>query len=121
MKVLNIATETKTRMRSFTWATVAVCLNLVAAEVTVSKYPQTIYDRAPKLRIIGTGFNVEASAISLGFSSSVGSALVPGKDFLVSADDEGLILKASANRRFASTTFLSCNAVIEIHKTPQYL
>ena len=96
-------------MRSFIWAIVAVGLNLVAAEITVLKLTQTIYDRAPKLRIKGTGFDVDASAISLGFSSGGGSTLIPGKDFSILKDDDGLILKIFANRRFASTTFPSSN------------
>ena len=114
-----VVTETKTEMRSFMWASVAMYLHLIAAEVAVSKMPQIIYDRDPILRIKGTGFNVEASAISLGFSSIGGDTLIPGEDFSVSIDDEGLVLKAFANRRFASTTFLSSNALIKIHKTPQ--
>ena len=108
-------------MRSFTWAIVAFYLHLVAAEVTVSKMPQIIYDRDPILRIKGKDFNVEASAISLDFSGKGGGAIIAGGDFSVSIDDEGLILKAFANRRFASTTFLSSNALIKIHITPQSL
>ena len=92
-------------MRNFFWAIVAVGLNLVVAEVTVLKLTQTIYDRAPKLRIKGSGFDVEASAISLGFASGGGMTLTPGKDFLLLKDDDGLILKIFANRRFASIQF----------------
>ena len=92
-------------MRNMILAIMAIGLNFVVAEITILRVVQTIYDRAPKLRIKGSGFDVEASAISLGFASGGGSTLTPGKDFSLLKDDDGLILKIFANRRFASIQF----------------
>jgi len=52
------------------------------AEVTILvPQPQTIYDRSPKLRIKGSGFDVEDHDITLEISASGQAPLKGGKDF----------------------------------------
>ena len=79
----------------------ALCLNtLVVAEVTVLKVVQTIYDRSPKLRIKGTGFDADDHDITLDISATGQDSLKADKDFLITKDDDGIILKLLSARRF---------------------
>lgn len=75
-----------------------VCL--ITAEVTVLRSVQTLYDRSPKLRIKGTGFDVEDHQIILEIAAQGQPTLKIDKDFLISKDDDGLILKLLSGRRF---------------------
>ena len=72
------------------------------AEVTILVgQPQTIYDRSPKLRIKGSGFDAEDHDIKLEIGAT-GSTLKPDKDYSITKDEqgEGIILKLMANRRY---------------------
>ena len=82
---------------------VFLCLSaLVSAEVTVLKIVQTIYDRSPKLRIKGTGFDADDHDITLDISASGQESLRADKDFLITKDDDGIILKLLSARRSGS-------------------
>jgi hypothetical protein len=72
---------------------------LVQAEVTVLKIVQTIYDRSPKLRIKGTGFDADDHDITLEISAPGQESLKADKDFLITKDDDGIILKLLSARR----------------------
>lgn len=74
-------------------------LNAIVAEVTVLKAVQTIYDRSPKLRIRGSGFDADEHSIILEMSASGQPSLRVDKDFLITKDDDGLILKLLSARR----------------------
>ena len=50
--------------------TFLIGLKAIVAEVTVLKVVQTIYDRSPKLRIRGTGFDADEHSITLELSAS---------------------------------------------------
>ncbi len=80
---------------------VALAASVALAEVTVLKYTQTIYDRSPKLRIKGSGFDAEEKDILLDISATGQASLVADKDFSVSKDEDGdgLILKLLQNRK----------------------
>lgn len=79
----------------------ALCLSTLAvAEVTVLKVVQTIYDRSPKLRIKGTGFDADDHDITLDLSATGQESLKADKDFLITKDDDGIILKLLSARRF---------------------
>jgi hypothetical protein len=70
------------------------------AEVTILKSVQTIYNRSPKLRIRGSGFDVdEQSSILLDLSASGQSSLKVDKDYLITKDDDGIILKLLSGRK----------------------
>ena len=69
------------------------------AEVTVLKVVQTIYDRSPKLRIRGSGFDVDEHSIILDISASGQPSLKADKDYLITKDDDGIILKLLSARR----------------------
>lgn len=73
----------------------------VAGEVTVLKSVQTIYDRSPKLRIKGTGFDADEHDITLELAATGQASLRVDKDFLISKDPdgEGIILKLLSARR----------------------
>jgi hypothetical protein len=73
------------------------------AEVTVLKATQYIYDKSPKLRIRGSGFDVDEHDITLDLGASGQAPLVSDKDYLITkdADGDGLILKLLGNRRWA--------------------
>ena len=78
----------------------AICLSsLAVAEVTVLKVVQTIYDRSPKLRIKGTGFDADDHDITLDISATGQESLKADKDFLITKDDDGIILKLLSARR----------------------
>ena len=66
---------------------------LIYAKVTVLKIVQTVYDFSRKLRIKGTGFNANDHDITLDLSAPGQESLKADKDFLISKDDDGIILK----------------------------
>ena len=69
------------------------CVSAVLAEVTVLKAVQTIYDRSPKLRIKGSGFDADEHSLILDLAATGQPSLRVDKDFLITKDDDGLILK----------------------------
>ena len=75
-------------------------IQAVLSEVTVLKVVQTIYDRSPKLRIRGSGFDVDEHSIILELAASGQTSLRVDKDYLISKDDDGLILKLLSARRY---------------------
>ena len=75
------------------------CLVAVIAEVTVLRSVSSIYDRSPKLRIRGTGFDADEHNIILDLSVTGQASLRADKDFLITKDDDGLILKLLSARR----------------------
>ena len=79
---------------------VLCCLHhSVNAEVTILKNVQTIYDRSPKLRIRGSGFDADEHSIILELAASGQTALRLDKDFLITKDDDGLLLKLLSGRK----------------------
>jgi len=81
---------------------IGLCLLLQSvAEVTVLKVVQVLYDRSPKLRIRGTGFDADEHDIILEISATGQPSLKPDKDYLLTKDDEGdgVILKLLSARR----------------------
>ena len=84
--------------------TLLVVLQLVlfvAAEVTVLRTTQYIYDKSPKLRIRGSGFDANDHDILLELGVSGQDPLAVDKDFMITkdADGDGLILKLLGNRK----------------------
>eukprot|EP00607_Mallomonas_marina_P009587 CAMPEP_0182420276 /NCGR_PEP_ID=MMETSP1167-20130531/4954_1 /TAXON_ID=2988 /ORGANISM="Mallomonas Sp, Strain CCMP3275" /LENGTH=924 /DNA_ID=CAMNT_0024596015 /DNA_START=81 /DNA_END=2855 /DNA_ORIENTATION=- len=78
---------------------------LIKAEVTILQgQVQTIYDRSPKLRIKGSGFDAEDHDITLELSASGQSSLRVNKDYTITKDDdnEGIVLKLLSNRRWVN-------------------
>jgi len=73
---------------------------LVASEVTVLSSVQTIYTRSPKLRIRGTGFDADEHHIFLDMAASGQPSLKLDKDYMITKDDDGLILKLLTNRKW---------------------
>lgn len=71
----------------------------VSAEVTILKSVQTIYARSPKLRIRGSGFDAEDHDMSLELSATGQPSLKVGKDYTITKDDDGVILKLLSNRK----------------------
>jgi hypothetical protein len=86
-------------MKSMLWAVLFVIVEIALAEVTVLKVVQTIYDRSPKLRIRGSGFDEAEHNILLELSASGQPSLKIDKDFLITKDDDGIILKLLSARR----------------------
>jgi len=83
----------------------ALCLAIVGAEVTILQgQPVTIYDRSPKLRIKGSGWDAEDHDITLELSATGQTSLRVNKDFTITKDEqgEGLILKLLSNRRWVN-------------------
>jgi len=75
----------------------------VIADVTVLKVVQTIYDRSPKLRIKGSGFeSVDEHDITLDISAQGQDSLRADKDFVLTKDDDGIILKLLSARRWVN-------------------
>mmetsp|Transcript_11430 Transcript_11430/g.25719 ORF Transcript_11430/g.25719 Transcript_11430/m.25719 type:complete len:937 (+) Transcript_11430:134-2944(+) len=72
------------------------------AEVTVLRGSQVIYDKSPKLRIKGSGFDVDDHDIKLEIGATGQAPLVTDKDFMVSkdSDGDGIILKLLGNRKW---------------------
>jgi hypothetical protein len=77
-----------------------VCLQCIFSEVTVLRTVQTIYDRSPKLRIRGSGFDVDEHSIVLELSAQGQPSLRADKDYLLTKDDDGIILKLLSARRY---------------------
>ncbi|KAJ1427341.1 hypothetical protein B484DRAFT_450320 [Ochromonadaceae sp. CCMP2298] len=77
-------------------------LQSIVAEVTVLKSSQVVYDKSPKLRIKGSGFDADDHDIKLDLGAIGQPRLVPDKDFMVSkdSDGDGLILKLLGNRKW---------------------
>lgn len=73
----------------------------VAAEVTVVTKVQTVYDRSPKIRIKGTGFDAKEEDIFLKLSAVGEESLKKDKDYIISKDNDGdgIVLKLLGNRR----------------------
>jgi hypothetical protein len=82
------------------FALLFIGLQYVVAEVTVLKVVQTIYDRSPKLRIRGSGFDADEHSIILELSASGQPSLRSDKDYLITKDDDGIILKLLSARRY---------------------
>ena len=82
-------------------AVMLCCLTLVLAEVTVLKQVQVIYDKSPKLRIRGSGFDASDHDIQLVLGASNAPPLVGDKDYMISKDPDGdgIILKLLGNRK----------------------
>ena len=80
-----------------------LCTSQILAELTILKTTQTIYDKSPKLRIRGSGFEVDDHDIILDLAPNGQNNLVVDKDFMVSkdSDGDGLILKLLGNRRYS--------------------
>jgi hypothetical protein len=91
-------------MKGMLWAVVLLGLEIAFAEITIVSVVTTIYDRSPKLRIKGTGFDADAHDTILELSTKGEGMpnLIVGKDFTISKDkdNDGLILKLLSNRRF---------------------
>jgi len=87
-------------MNIFQLFVVVLLLSACAAEVTILKAVQTLYDRSPKLRIKGAGFDVEDHDIILDISAQGEESLRVEKDFMINKDDDGLILKLLVNRKW---------------------
>jgi hypothetical protein len=81
------------------WAIFLLGVRALLGEVTVLKVVQTIYDRSPKLRIRGSGFDVDEHSILLELSASGQPSLKADKDYLITKDDDGIILKLLSARR----------------------
>jgi hypothetical protein len=73
----------------------------VLAEVTVFKSVQVIYDKSPKLRLKGSGFDANDHDIILELAAQNQPTLRVDKDYLITkdADGDGLILKLLGNRK----------------------
>ncbi len=76
-----------------------LCCRVLVAEVIVLKVVQTIYDRSPKLRIRGSGFDADEHSLILNLSALGRPSLQLGRDYLVTKDDDGIILKLLSARR----------------------
>ncbi len=82
----------------------SLCLISVLGEITILGSVQTIYDRSPKLRIRGAGFDAEDHDITLDLAAPNSPSLRVDKDFMISKDPqgEGLILKLLNLRRWVN-------------------
>jgi hypothetical protein len=76
-------------------------LQVLLAEVTVLKTVQVIYDKSPKLRIRGSGFDAQDHDITLEISAPGQPSLIADKDYMVTkdSDGDGIILKLLGNRK----------------------
>jgi hypothetical protein len=73
----------------------------VLSEVTVFKSVQVIYDKSPKLRLKGSGFDANNHDIILELGAQNQPTLRVDKDYLITkdSDGDGLILKLLGNRK----------------------
>jgi hypothetical protein len=71
----------------------------VSAEVTILTQVRTIYDRTPKLRIKGQGFDADEHDITIELSARGEDPLRKDKDFILSKSDEGIVLKLLTSRK----------------------
>lgn len=76
-----------------------VILGYVYSEVTILAQVQTIYDRAPKVRIKGAGFDADEHDISIEISAIGEEPLRMDKDFILSKGDDGIVLKLLTSRK----------------------
>ncbi len=86
----------------FTFLVVLQFLIHAVSEVTVLKTIQYIYCKSPKLRIRGSGFDVDERDIILELGASGQVPLTVDKDYIITKDnggDDGLILKLLGNRQ----------------------
>lgn len=82
------------------WAAFLVGLEIASAEITILKFVQTIYDRSPKLRIKGSGFDdADEHSILLTLFAQGQPPLKLDKDFLITKYDDGIILTLLNLRR----------------------
>jgi hypothetical protein len=72
----------------------------VSAEITIVAQVQTIYDRSPKLRLKGVGFDAEDHDISIVLSAAGEEPLRQEKDFMLSKVDDGIVLKLLTGRKW---------------------
>ena len=76
----------------------------ILSEVTVLKAVQLIYDKSPKLRIRGSGFDAADHDITIEIGAVGEPSLIVNKDFTINKSDDdsndGIILKLLGNRRF---------------------
>ena len=88
-------------MRSILFLYYLVFISHVLSEVTVVTKVQTLYDRSPKLRIKGTGFDAEEDDIFLDLSAVGEDSLKKDKDYIIDKDDDGagIVLKLLGKRR----------------------
>ena len=82
------------------WAAFLVGLEIASAEITILKIVQTIYDRSPKLRIKGSGFDADEHSILLTLNAQGQPRLKLDKDFLITIYDDGIILTLLNLRRW---------------------
>ncbi len=87
-------------MKTFVFGLLFCSLGSLLGEVTVLRLVQTIYDKSPKLRIRGSGFDAGEHDLILEMSASGQPSLRADKDFLITKDDDGLILKLMSTSRF---------------------
>ena len=75
------------------WAFVTAALRLAVAEVLIfMETVPAIYDEAPKLRILGTGFDAKEEDIMLEIKGEGSNRLERGDDFIVRKFDGGVDL-----------------------------
>ena len=72
---------------------------VVLSEITILAKVQTIYNKSPKLRIKGSGFDADEHSIILELGAQGQPPLKLDKDYLISKDDDGIILKLLTNRK----------------------
>jgi hypothetical protein len=77
-------------------------LNFVFSEIAILSPVQVIYDESPKIRVKATGFDADDHDITLDLGTAGASPLKGGKDYLITKDDDGIILKLLSNRRWAN-------------------
>lgn len=89
-------------MFSFIILLAFVIAQIVLCEVTLEGKPEYIYDRSPKIRLRGTGFDAEDHDIVLEISSAGQAPLRVDKDFTLSKTDDGdgLVLRLVAGRKW---------------------
>ena len=69
-------------------------------ELIILKYVQTVYDKSPKIRIKGSGFDADPQDILLTLYVTGQPPLKGGsKDFSITKDDDGIILRLTSGRR----------------------
>jgi hypothetical protein len=82
------------------WITFFLFFSAIVAEVTVLTGVQTIYTKTSKLRIKGAGFDADEHHIFLDLAANGQPPLVLDKDYLITKDDQGLILKLLSGKKY---------------------
>ena len=87
--------------KSFFLLIALISLICVYSEVTIVSKVQTIYDRSPKIRIKGSGFDADDHDLVLEISAINGIPLKVDKDFLVTKnlEEPGIVLKLMQGRK----------------------